>query len=389
MAQDFDALDEALDEGTNGSSDSDDDYDNVEQLPYLKAVPRVAVAGNLVDASLMGSIKATQNIQVDNGMGSDIAFDLADPEVYLGELWESTQRDGGLVRNNDDAMRPDDKRENVDYRLAGTGDDTPRSSLFEEGDDGEPTETGIELYSNGYRSELVDEFTDDTVRLFLGGQSGRLIAQGVDAFGAESAYYDDDGDPSRGMVEYHPDHGEDGMPNPRIARTPEVHPELVDERVIIYLRFGDEYNGNKKKLGHVFLDDADEITDCTELTGNSLDVYDEPDTDVYNPWMVWHDGDYDGDDGGDDGGGSTGSTETTADTTDFDLGSDDDTQGTEYGDLSAPQKQFVDTLVGEADGMTVDEAFGSFDAIVEKNIEAGNIARIDPDTIRAVVNSRT
>lgn len=384
MTQDFDALDDALDEGTNGSSDSDDGYDNVEEKPYLKAVPRVAIAGELTNVALMGSIKATQNIQVDNGMGSDIAFDIADPEVQLGELWASTQRNGGLTRENPDAKRPNGENENVDYRVVGTGGETPRNTLFEEGDDGEPTETGIELYSNGFRSELADAFSDDVVRLFLGGQSGRLIAQGVDAYGAESAYYED-GEPTQGMVEYPNNYGDDDALNPRIARSPELHPELEGERVIIYLRFGDEYNGNKKKLGHIFLDDAEKITDCTELTGNSLDVFDRPDVDVYNPWMVWHD---QGDDD-DDSGASGGTTEEpTPDTTDFDLGTDD-VHGIEYDDLSVPQKQFVDTLVGEADGMTVDEAFGSFDTIVEKNVEAGNIAEIEPDTVRSIVNART
>jgi len=405
-------LDAERDAQSDGSSDGEQDY---EDLARLGLTPRVAVAGTITAMGFTGSPYDEQNIRGadnyrDNG---DYVFTLENPEVRLGALWEARGRDEApeglmkLVEDYDGFYDFDARVPANDFRAVDPDGDNVSELPIKVGDDFE--EVGMEYGSNGtqFPGEQVAtvaegddpvSIAEDKVEIFQGGQSGRIMAQALDISQGLSAYPTDDGQKNPGLVEFPPSwqtegwEPDDGYPR-MAAMYPQLHPELQGEEIILFLRYGNEYQGNRKYLGHVFLDDGETVADCTELTGAETDDLFEPRLDLREPtdvWLEFHepDGGW-----GDGSGSSADSGGMNFDELDGGDDSGDDDSTLTYDGLSSDTQTFVKECADMATAEEVsdiEDAFESdFETVVDNAISNGDIPEVeDTDALQTLVNER-
>jgi len=353
---DFDALDEQIETSSDTSGGGSGDY---RELPWVNLTPRVAVAGTITDLASTCDLDAEQNVR-GGGIGGDVILTLDDPEVLLGDTFENRVRSesGEIVR---EAFADDDEVSSVDYRVV-DADDEVIGEHVEKNDDGDYVPTGITYYDNPFRSTERDGFRDEeAVEVFVSSHAGQLIFGALHA-GPVSAYYpegaDGLGDHNGGAVEFPPNYnGEEYDPTedgyPRIANAGALHPDLVGERVIVYMKWGDETQGNRKHIGHVLWDRGEDgLTEMTNLvTDDPLEPAMDAARDTYAN-LVW-----DTPAGGGGGGNGSGGASTTATTDDASDTAFDALDGqiedggdgpTNYTDLGPNERDFVDEVVGIA-----------------------------------------
>jgi|APHM01.1.fsa_nt_gi hypothetical protein len=369
---DFDALDDQIE-----SSSPSDNSSGYEEYPWINVTPRIAIAGTIRALGSTCDLDNEQNIRGANGRGGDTILTLEDPEVLLGDVFEATDRSSA-----GEAIRTDDSNgEFVDYRVVDF-DDKVIGKKIEETAEGDFDRVGITYYDNPYYSEERDGFREnETVELFVSSHAGQLVFQALHA-GEISAYYPDGAtelaDHNGGAVEFPDNYNEeDYTPDsdgyPRIANAGELHPELEGERIVFYLKWGDETQGNRKHIGHVLWDRGeDEITEMTNLVNEDpLDPADVAKDTYAN--LVWDSpDDFDGSDGDTDGSGATADSGDGNDTA-FDALDDqiEDTTGgsvdpTSYADLGPEEQGFVDKAVelAERNGASPTDVVGGEDAFV-------------------------
>jgi len=395
---DFDALDDQIESESSGTNN--DDY---RELPWVNVTPRIAIAGTVTDLGSFCDVEAEQNIR-GGGMGGDVVVTLDDPEVLLGDVFENRSRSaaGELVR---DTFADDRDVSSVDYRVVDADDQVIGEHV--EQVDGEYTQTGITYYDNPYRSNQREDVRDDeaAIEVLLKSHAGQLVFQALHAGPAIAAFEDDAdsyADHNGGAVEFPPNYtDEDYSPDddgyPRIASSGVLHPDLEGERIIVYMKWGDATNGNRKHIGHVLWDRGeDSLTEMTNLvTEDPLDPAMDVATDAYT-FLVWDEpdgvntpspdasGDSDDTDTGGGAGGaapSGGSGGSAFDALDDQI---EDTTGgggggadpTSYADLADTDQQFIDEVVDTADGKGVgpDELLGGeFEAAWTDAVDGGEI----------------
>jgi len=411
----FSEVDEMLDaereaQSSNSSSGgSDEEY---ETYARVGLVPRAAVSGRIVDIGFTGDVRDEQNIRGadnyrDNG---DFIFTLEDPQVELGALWEARGRqnaEDGFMANVTDYsgfysdLEDDTRVPANDFRVVDPDGDNV-SELVQQVD-GDYDQVGIEYGSNGTEFPGSDVATigeddepapidEETIEIFIGSQAGRIMAQALDVSQGRSAFVTDDGDKQAGLVEFPSTWStEDWDPDegyPRSAVYPQLHPELDGERITLYLRYGDEYQGNRKYLGHVFLDDGESVADCTELTGAGTDDVFEPRLDLRDPtdiWLEYHEP---------ESGWGSGSSSSDGGGMDFSELDESDGGGSGGLDLES-QPSDVQTFVDEAKSLAeakgVDEIEGAFDndfeTVVTNAKDHGDItADVSADSLETLIN---
>lgn len=377
------------------SSDTDESYDDEVQYPAAKLTPTVAVSGRITGMTFRGNVTDRQNVLGTDGMDDDFSFILEDPSVEFGRTIEANERstegvtyDGEETETEYALARNVEDGEYLDYRFVGEDFDTD--------DLGDSVLLNFGSSSSKYFGSFTDTVTDDAIEVFQGGTSGIAIAQGLEVDGGQSAYYDAEADEIvRGLVEYPPNFGDDSYSyeddaRQRVPTTPVVHPDLRGEEVVLYMQYGDEYNGNRAHEGRVFLADADSITECTELTGGNEDHVSDVSWEsldaCYPPSLQFETGSPDTPDDGDN----------TRTDDDFDLDTADVSDGGDGGDtpdkssLTSEQIKFVDEVVkriknnnNDTSDTPIDDTLDDFDAAVKQRSD--RLDGIDPKTARAVV----
>lgn len=436
---------DAIDNEAESESSSTNEYSDA---PRLGMQPRSAIKGEIVSVGFTGNPYATQNVKgaAQDDVG-DFVFTLKNPEVMLGDCFQARGRDqvdSGLIREHRDAVDMEwepgddyapiidafydlDEIERIpknDYQLVDPDGDNVSSNV--EKVDGEFTEIGIEYgpvgneypTANGAPTTTVDE---DVISVFQGSGAGRVMMQALEATQGKAAYIDDNNEKVLGMMEYPRDYGTDSWsPSegdyPRVALDNlKLHPELEGEEIVLYLRFGDSYQGNRAHHGEVLLADAADPGDMTRLTAKDYDA-EEPRADLYDErdlFLQFHepDGGWEalGDSSqsdSDDGDTSTDDESSTDDTSQSSGGNDldfdelddsddgDDADGpTVYEELSPDEQTFVDGVVTHADNSdapSADAAFSrDFSAIVQAAIDDGDLpSDASADALEQIVDEQ-
>ncbi len=248
----FDGLENKLEQAREGTSNGGGQY---ESYPRVKVQPTAAIGGTLVDVGFTGDPYEEQNIRGGEGYGGDFVFTLEDPTVVRGQLWEAlgrTSADDNRITELDPSYYPFDVdryngKPTRDFRLVDSaGPDAQHIKKMAKEVDGDFEQVGIEVFGTEFPAKptTFDDTLEqhDRVEVFVSGQGGRMAMQAVDCTLGQSAYIRDDGQKTRGLIEFPRAYGssewspQDGDPYPRVARTsgPQIHPS-VNERVLAAL----------------------------------------------------------------------------------------------------------------------------------------------------------
>jgi hypothetical protein len=368
MATDYDALSEQLndDSDTDNESSSDDEYDDYSDAPILNVSPQVALGfDEILEAGMMGGHDEEQNIKVANGYGNNAVVVLKNAEVLDGTLYSATNghpADYKLVDTDSDSIE-------VDYNANGEAE-------------------GIRVHGNKFESEEVDGFGEDVVRLMDGSSSGMRLLQLLDSRGGLSAYYNENGDKSGGLIEYPPEYNTDGYsPSngndryPRVVRLQcELREDMMEQAgVLFYYQSDEAYNGNHMTKVSVFNGDADPTNEIEPQSDGR-----EPD---YLGYLEWDEPDADGgsDEGNANNADDSDDGETVVSTDAFGTATDDsDDTPVTYENLGENDQTFVDTAVEE--GLTVEKH--NLDDTYEQFVADNGYEGEDTETIVSIVEER-
>ena len=329
---DYNALAEDLNDGagedtSTSSSDNEQQYD---EAPILNICPTVAVEyDDVVDIGMMGGIKEEQNVRKSGEQGNDIVITLENPTVGEGQLYKANEGQGG-----------------ADYKLVDPDHERVKKDVVEN-DEGEFEEQGVQVYGWDFKSERVDDFSEDYIRLMIGSAAGQRLAQIFDVKGGVSAYYAD-GEKTDGLIEYPPEYGSDEWDPrnndtdryPRIARTPTLRDDIRGEGVLFFYMADSGMHKVDAFSGEPSVE-------------NKISIVDDAGEPEWPPWVVWDSPEESSD-------SSEGQTSESEDS-DVDLSALEDsseeetTEVTGYTDLSEEQQAFVDRLA-ESDNIDVGEA---------------------------------
>lgn len=403
--------------------ESDDTTDDFEQLPTVQPSATTAISGELISLGFTGATDETQNISGLGGRG-DFVVTLRQPTALLGSVWEALgreQAEDGIISNDDGSNYPFD----VDRQWGPTKDfrvvDVPTDdsefgrnvSDMAKRVDGSYEQVGVEVYGSEYPSKPVGDATgvdnpvdipEDVVEVRLTGKAGRRIVQNLDAVD-ESAYVNEDGETSDGLIEYPENYqgddydarrGDDMFE--RTARFPALHPELEGEEIVVYLRYpsGSSEGGNYSPVfGEVLLNDADDVADMTMLSARENDgMFDERTDLIEDHWTYCdfpHNVDrLDLDDSETDtsDGDTSGDTDTDDDDG-FDFNELDPSSGDDSTEVAVSMtdvepvtqgfiEQAADTVAAR-DGDSPSDVFGDWESVVENAVESDEIPSEDGD----------
>lgn len=426
---DFANLEEKLDAARDGSGNGGSSTDN-ENYPRCKMTPNVAIRGTLVDVAFLGDTSIEQNLQGNDDWRAegDFLFTLEDPEMFRGTVFEAagrTDAENNLAQNMDSPALPGERTPSRSFRaVPADWEDTRHVDEKVVKIDGDYEPVGISPFGSDFIGEetTFSEALEQHSRIDVlqGSQSGRRMASSLDATQETSAYVANSGEKTNGLVEYPDAHGSSAYdptgddPYPRVARQPQVHPDLEGKEVVLFLHFAGESLGDadeaddsdgdssnyRTHYGKVFAEIDGETVNLTEAD-DALDVREDVVDDrasylVFDePATGWSTSDESGGeststaatDGGtatqSGGGGVTFDALNDADSAD-DVGGE-----TGYNDLDTNTQEFVDTVVDLADGFdSVGDVMDDFDSKVEETVASGAIEDVEADTLRSIVNGR-
>lgn len=330
---------------TEAENDSEEDPER-EEHPWVTLSPTTLIRGDIERIIYTGAIWD------DNGPvaqpDGDWGFILSNPEVEVGTVYASTERDGGLARETGDGSP-------IDYKVVDQED-----HAFEESYDADGNLKGVTAGSgNEFPATEADTFEEDKILVFQGGVAGDAMAKRLDVNGRPNAYIDSDGANTRGLIEF-PTQAADEDDRPRVARYPILREDLEGEAIGLYLARRSEveadYDGRSYwgEVLHYPSDDSE--GEFVEAQKDRAAVVTN-DGDAFDSSLVWHDE----------------PVESSSDD-DFDLSETDGDSEVDLDVLSDEEVAFAGNISDRLqDGETAFDLFGDFEAVVENNIEAGHL----------------
>jgi hypothetical protein len=388
MSNAFSRIGEAVQNDTNSGSSADDSGADYEQLPYAKMVPTTVLSGTITDVFYTGSV--TMNGEVVEQQDTPTTdgswgFTVENPEVLNGTVYQNTTLDDEEI-----TLARQGGGSPVDYRIFDQDDDGFTENYDADGN--------VKSVANGdtddFHSSEVESIGADKITVFIGSLAGQFVARNLDANGGYSAYVNDDGEPTNGLIEYPPDWdnglGSSGL-YPRVARYPELRSDLEGEEVFIYLG---RYNGGRKHQGFCgrMTDLEDEMSELDEgealsadaLSGALIDRVYDADAPEYDSTLAWSEQP------------TASDTEDSPSSESFDIGGNDGgSDDSEPSQFTDGQENFISQILGMMEsGDSVDDVFPDFEHTLD-NVRAKNVDQgasvpnsTDVDELRSEINDR-
>lgn len=222
---DFDALEEQLEEEAESSSGSSG-YEKVERA-QVNVIPKVGIAFDEVTDLYLSGYITTQDGDPIVDQNVDVGIVLKNPRVVRGSLWENnirgesyTDEETGETTQAEFAREHPDAGydlpyHSVDYKVLNKND-TNFDVGYDKNGDVKDVTAGR---ADAFKASEVDEFAEDEIVVYLSSFAGMMVARQLDIHGDTTAYINDDGEHTNGLVEWGPDSVDEAF---RYARYPEV-----------------------------------------------------------------------------------------------------------------------------------------------------------------------
>lgn len=396
MPEDFSGLAEDIE------SDAEDklttDYDQrrtVRMSPFtviaFEDIESVFYTGDITDAD--GNPIAEQS-SFGDGLGS-VGVTISGPSAVKGRLFANAAHGVTYVNEDDEEVECvfatnhtntgyNEEWGTKDYYLVDPDDETTEYNYDQDGNLKSVKSGAAESFPSTEVEGFSDEEVDNVVTVYFNGAAALALANTLDVNGAVTAYVDDDGNNTNGLIEYNPEEGESGR---RFAQYPELREDVdFSEGGFIALQrqsamemFDDDADGYYVYLG-VGTNDGEQIA-----AGEGYDVLERTEGErSYNSTLLWHETP-------DDQSDADGPTEVADDGTDANR---DDVMGAdEYAALLDDEhmefaERFIDR-VGLEEGESIEDPYGGdiekFAEVYEAQFDTTVTDVDDHDELKAVI----
>jgi len=197
----------------------------------------------VVDIGFAGDKNKTQNIKGSEGLPGNIAITLREPSLEGGDLYRST-----------------DPSQSAEYKAV--GDHNVELDYDSNGD-----VNGIKYGIGGgttFNAELVDDFDDEYITVYVGGTLGIRLGRVLDTYGSPSAM-------EGGLVEYGSDDGDYAT---AIRSEPVLRNDMEGHSGAIMAHLPDSDNPNPPFFGTVF-QNGDDYTPLNPIGDTDHEGYDD------------------------------------------------------------------------------------------------------------------
>ena len=238
-----DALKDRVDDDVGSSTDS-----TVDEVVQNAAVTNIRPESviyfeEIVDLGFAGDKNETQNIKGSEGLPGNIAVTLREPSLEGGNLYRST-----------------DPSQSAEYKAV--GDHNVEPDYDSNGD-----VNGIKYGIGGgttFNSELVEDFDDEYITVYVGGTLGIRLGRVLDTYGSPSSM-------EGGLVEYGTDDGDYAT---AIRSEPVLRSDMEGHSGAIMAHLPDSDNPNPPFFGTVFKN-GDDYTPLNPIGDTDHDGYDD------------------------------------------------------------------------------------------------------------------